>query len=247
MRNALALMLMSVLAVACNGERDHGPALQPDAPTVGYRDDAASAVARPQPSTSAVDAGDPAPIAPVPAPAPVPAQPDAPPAPTGTVAVEPAPTMNPPPAGQGLVVPRGPPNLVLLSSAAGPRPTELSHPEGAPNAAEPRADLKARVVLDAGVMRYELYATAPAPWVVKSTTPFNLTLRPSNGVRLNKTIFTRNDFANPDLAVKQINAEIDASPGEHAIDATAELYVCSADLCKRVNEKMHTEFTIPRT
>jgi hypothetical protein len=145
------------------------------------------------------------------------------------------------------VTPAVQPNILVLSGLRGPRPTEVSHPEDAPPAAEPRADLNARVVLDAGVLRYELYASAPKPWVVKNETPFNLTLRPSSGVRLRKAIYDRRDFADPLSPVKQINAELEAGPGEHTIEATAELYVCSAELCKRVNEKMRTAFTIPKS
>ncbi len=112
---------------------------------------------------------------------------------------------------------------------------------------EPRAELAARVVHDSGGWVYQLDATAPPPWVVKSQTPFNLTLRPSAGVSLRRNAYDRRDFVDPDAAVKRIQAELEAGPGEHAIDAEVELYVCSAELCKRVNETLRTAFTIPKS
>ncbi len=242
MRYSFAIVL-SVFAVACDRPRDTEPAVQPDSPTVGYRDGGASAAGRPL-TAEAADADTVA--------APVPPSPDQPTAAAGGDG-DTARQQAQPSGGDGeLAQPTGTPaavpqsNLVVLSTV-GPRATELSHPENDPPAAEPRAELDARVVLDAGMMRYELTASAPKPWVVKSTTPFNLTLRPSNGVRLRDTIFDRTDFVNPEAPVKQINAELEAAPGTYTIDATVELYVCSADLCKRVNDKVRTAFTIPKS
>ncbi len=233
MRYVGTIALSAAVIVACERPKDEGPVVQPESPQAERVD--ATAAERPgEPAKADSD---------VPVPAAIPTPPEAPPPPNQAAA-------NPTAAGSvapPVAVPPPQPNVLVISGVVGPRPTELSHPEDAPPAAEPRADLNARVVLDAGQVRYELYATAPKPWVVKSETPFNLTLRPSSGVRLRKQIYDRRDFADPRAEVKQINAEIDAAPGEHTIEATAELYVCSAELCKRVNEKMRTAFTIPKS
>lgn len=241
------VIVLAAIAVACDRPRDTGPVVQPDSPTVGYRDDSASAAARPL-TADAADADT------VAAPTP-PAQPVAPAPPTGGDAdvaqVQPTPAGGDGDLPQGVQSTGNPvpvqQNSLTILSTMGPKPTELSHPENEPPAADARAELSARVVNDAGVLRYELTATAPKPWVVKSTTPFNLTLRPSNGVRLRSNVFNRTNFVNPDAPVKQINAELEAAPGSYTIDANVELYVCSADLCKRVNDTVHTAFTIPRS
>ena len=234
MRYVGTVVVCSAIAVACDRPRDAGPVVQPETPAIGDGDTGTTS-ARPIATAEADTDIVVRPATPLPPPAPAP--------PTDVAAgadaaAQPATPVAPTVPGNVLVPP---------GYAVGPKPTELSHPEDAPPSAEPRADLSARVVLDAGQMRYELYATAPKPWVVKSETPFNLTLRPSNGVRLRKQVYDRRDFADPRAEVKQINAELEAGPGEHTIEAAAELYVCSAELCKRINQKLRTAFTIPKS
>jgi len=110
---------------------------------------------------------------------------------------------------------------------------------------EPRADIKADVVMKGDERQFVLVASAPPPFVLKNTTPFSVALRSDPSVEFAKATLGREDYVDQETPDKTVATKVKAPPGEHTIDADAQLYVCSAELCKQVQQHLTARFTVP--
>jgi hypothetical protein len=120
-------------------------------------------------------------------------------------------------------------------------------PQPGETQAEPRADIKADVVMKGDERQFVLVASAPPPFVLKSTTPFSVALSGDAGVQFAKSTLGREDYVDKDTPDKTVATKVTAPPGEHTIDADAELYVCSAELCKQVTQHLTARFSVPKS
>ena len=113
---------------------------------------------------------------------------------------------------------------------------------------EPRADVKADVEMRGSDHVFVLVASAPPPFVIKNTTPFSVALRSDPEVKFAKATLSRGDFVDAEAPDKTVTTKVTAPPGEHTIEADAVLYVCSAELCKQVQQHLTARFTaVPKT
>ena len=132
-----------------------------------------------------------------------------------------------------------------------PGPTLSASPNQPPlpgdTDAEPRADINASVVMKGKDREIVVVASAPPPFVLKNTTPFSVALRGDAGITFAKATLDRHDYVDPEKPDKTVSTKVTAPPGDHTIDVDADLYSCSAKLCKPIHQHVTTRFTVPKS
>ncbi|MBC7794973.1 MAG: hypothetical protein H7Z43_14805 [Clostridia bacterium] len=102
--------------------------------------------------------------------------------------------------------------------------------------------IDAQVLTEGTKYIYQLTTSVKEPWVIKDTTPFAVTLLPSDGVTPTKKKFGKDDFVDKKAAVKVVRTALKATPGEHTVQADVDMFVCSEELCERKQLRIDTRF-----
>jgi hypothetical protein len=78
-----------------------------------------------------------------------------------------------------------------------------------------------------------------APWLMKSDTPFQLTLKPSAGLQLEKTKLTAKDYVDAKSSAKAVKVPVTATvAGEQTLEGTLSFFLCTEVVCKRMTEAL---------
>lgn len=95
-----------------------------------------------------------------------------------------------------------------------------------------------------GKLTFGLTAAVKEPWLIKDTTPFAVVLHPADGVTPTKVKLGKEDFVDATSPAKTVKTTLEATPGDHAIKAEVDMYVCSAELCQREQRTVTTTFSV---
>jgi hypothetical protein len=102
-------------------------------------------------------------------------------------------------------------------------------------------DVGPKAVTTGAAAACEVTITPQAPWALKIETPFSARLEADAGLTVSKTQLDKADFVDPKAAAKTVRTSCTASAaGEHTLRAQLNFFLCSHEICKRMQEQVST-------
>jgi hypothetical protein len=100
-------------------------------------------------------------------------------------------------------------------------------------------DVGPKAVTTGAAASCEVTITPSGPWALKIETPFSARLESDPGLSVAKTQLDKADFVDPKAQAKTVRTACTASAaGDHQLKASLSFFLCSAEICKRMQEQV---------
>lgn len=85
-----------------------------------------------------------------------------------------------------------------------------------------------------------------APWVLKTTTPFEVVVMPSAGLAVDKAKLTSKDFVDPKAADKVLSIAFTAkTKGAQRLGIGLNFFLCTEQVCQRYKDNAEYKVDVP--
>ena len=92
---------------------------------------------------------------------------------------------------------------------------------------------------------WHITITPEGEWVLKTETPFKVTVTASENLQLSKNKFSAKDFKDPKAKAKQIETAVTVQgPGDAFVQADLVFFLCNPQICERHTETIRSAFVV---